>query len=92
MKLEDMIERDHEYENISDNIIVSLQRYLDKGMPPGSFLSSVLENDLFQAVAHADPTRKQNLSAIAKFIYNSIPSKARGSKEKVDNIINNGGI
>lgn len=63
----------------------SLDRYAKDRIPPGGFLTAVLENDLMSAIASADHMNRQRLSEICKYVYNNLPSSIWGSREKVQN-------
>ena len=58
-------------------------RYLDKGIPPGHFLTAVITNNLFDAVGRADKNSLEALPDIVKFFYNHTPSSCWGSEEKM---------
>jgi len=60
-----------------------IDRYVDRGVPTGSFLRAVLSNDLFEAVAKADYHNKLALAAICEYIYNYTPDTCHGSPEVV---------
>jgi hypothetical protein len=77
---------------IPDNIKESLQRYVDKGIPTGSFLQAVLENNLMGAVGKADYINKHLLPEICSYIYNQLPSISHGSPENVQKWIERGGL
>lgn len=64
-------------------MLSGMQRYVEHGIEPGSFLRAVLENDLFRAVGAADATNIENLKEWCMFIYNDIPASIWGSPEKV---------
>jgi hypothetical protein len=53
-----------------------------KGMP-GSFVQSVLENDLVRATIHGDPESLRGLAATANYMFHHLPSESYGSKENV---------
>ena len=57
--------------------------YLLHGIPPGSFMTAVLMNDLREACSRADDTNKVALWNYVAFLYNYAPSSAWGSKERV---------
>lgn len=59
-----------------------LRQYIIKGTPVGHFLSAVIDNDLFEAVGHADEENAANLPAFVGYLYNEAPSTCYGSKEK----------
>lgn len=59
-------------------------RYIKDRIKPGHFLTAVICNDLFDAVARADDQNVQALSGYVKFFYNYAPSGCWGSKEKME--------
>ena len=61
----------------------ALRRYVEEGYMPGGFLTAVLCNDLFGAVARADDENIQSLKDITTFVYNRMPSDSWGSAEKM---------
>lgn len=66
----------------------SLKLYVERRIPPGGFLTAVLENNLFEAFGRADLTNRHALFDITAYIYNKLPSSCWGSPEKVDNWLN----
>lgn len=68
-----------------------LTRYVQSGIPPGSFLRAVLANDLEDALACADSESMANLQAIVEFVAESVPPRARGSEQAVREWIKEGG-
>lgn len=72
-----------EYYPIRDDLYGALERYLNHGINPGSFLTAVLENDLKEAFGRADIMNSANLKNIVGYIYNHLPSNSWGSKERV---------
>lgn len=69
---------------IPDYMLDGLNLYFNHGIEPGSFLTSVLENNLVMAAACADDTNSRLLKNYANFLYNFAPSSSWGSKEKVE--------
>lgn len=65
----------------------ALWRYVEAGIPPGSFLRSVLENNLLRAVINADPASREVLAEVALWVLNHVPDPIWGSDEKVKNWI-----
>ncbi len=65
-----------------DEIKASLERYVQKGIPTGSFLEAVLSNDLFGAFARADETNRTRLFDIVSYIYCNLPSGCHGSPQE----------
>ena len=62
----------------------AVRLYLENGIEPGSFLMSVLENNLKNAVAYADNINRDRLFDIVFFLYNFFPAEAWGSEKKVE--------
>lgn len=63
--------------------IAAFDRYAEYGIPTGSFLRAVLENNLKEAFGMADRNNLINLSAVVGYCYNNLPSNIWGSPEKV---------
>lgn len=70
---------------IRDDLYGALERYLNQGINPGSFLTAVLENNLMEAFGRADDTNSINLRNIVGYVYNNIPGSSWGSPERVKN-------
>lgn len=68
---------------IPPHTLEALIRYRDHGLPPGSFLTAFLSNNLMEALGRADIENLQNFAAIGYFIYNAIPERSHGSMSKV---------
>lgn len=75
------------YYPIRDDWYGALERYLNNGIMPGSFMTAVLENDLYGAYARADETNSANMKNIVGYIYHHIPSSAWGSRERVESYL-----
>ncbi len=69
----------------------AVERYLMQGIPPGSFLTAVLENDLVGSFGRADGENLEAMKGWADFIYNYLPTGCHGSPEVVDDWITSGG-
>ena len=67
----------------------SISDYITNGWQPGSFLTAILSNDLFDAISRADNESRENLPKIVDWIYNNVPSNVYGSRERVRNHIKN---
>lgn len=63
-------------------LIAGISRYR-QGVPPGSCLRSILENDLFAAYQRADPDTSASMPAIIAYVIEHVPSHAVGSPEAV---------
>lgn len=62
----------------------AVQRYLEQGIPGGSFLMAVVENDLIRAAACADDVNRHLLFEWAGWFYNYAPAGSYGSRESAD--------
>lgn len=58
-----------------------LSLYILHGYPPGSFLASVLRNDLSMAVQHADPASFNGLRELVRWLKWHAPAAAHGGYE-----------
>ena len=74
---------DELYKGVSETVKDSLKRYVEMGIPTGSFLQAVLENNLMEAMGRADLYNRVNLFDICSYVYNEIPYACHGSKEIV---------
>ena len=68
---------------IDKPLIQDLWAYNKQGLYPGKFLTSVLENDLRQAVLQANAEELAALPEIIRYIDAEIPKSICGSREKV---------
>lgn len=71
------------YNLLPEHIRGAMQRYIESRIPPGSFSTAVLNNDLVGAFGYADTINRMQLYDIVSFLYNEAPSKCWGSPEKV---------
>ena len=53
-------------------------RYYENGIPPGDFLSAVINNDFKEAVGRADDTNIHCLKAYVMWFYNQAPNGSWG--------------
>jgi len=58
----------------------AVERYIENGISPGSFLSAVIANNLSQAVNSADATNIQFLREWVKFFTWEVPASCWGSQ------------
>jgi hypothetical protein len=61
----------------------AVRRYFLKGIPPGSFLTAVLSNDLMEALGRADDDNRDALPRYGQFLYNYVPCGSYGSPDAV---------
>lgn len=66
-----------------DNIAESILNYVEHGWQPGSFVTSVLCNDLTGAVGNADHNNLWKIPHIVAWCYQKLPHHLWGSLEKV---------
>lgn len=74
---------DMELHGVPAHIASGLQMYIEHHIIPGGFLQSVLENDLREAVVHADRINRYALADIMDWIRHYAPPECWGSPEKV---------
>ena len=67
---------------VPDHMVGSIRRYIEQGIPPGDFLTAVLDNNLKEAMGRADDENLRNLPAILAYFYNEAPGLCWGSPEK----------
>lgn len=76
--------RSIDYADLPEHMRGAMERYMQYGIEPGSFLYSVLCNDLMGAVGRADSINRDRLGDYATWLYNNAPPPSFGSREKVD--------
>ena len=65
----------------------SLERYFFHGLEPGSFLVSVLCNDLMGACTRSDHVNRESIAGIATWILHNAPENSWGHLTTVSNWI-----
>ena len=75
-------------QTIPEHTKQALDRYVNQGIPPGSFLIEVLCNNLSGAFGRADDKNIANMFAIVKYVHNDVPAIAWGSPERIESWIN----
>lgn len=73
-----------DYSILLERIMESLNNYVEKGYPVGSFLRSVLSNDLLGAYRKADDEMLKLLPLLLHYIWWELPHNCHGSREIVD--------
>lgn len=61
----------------------AVERYVENGIPPGSFLTAILSNDLSGSFARADNINQRAIPAWVDFMYNYLPGNCHGSPQIV---------
>lgn len=70
----------------------AMERYVEDGIPGGSFLDAVLCNDLKGAASRADATNKHALLTYAEYMVWYLPGHCHGSPEAVQKWVEVGGL
>jgi hypothetical protein len=73
-----------DYSELPEHMQGAMQRYMEYGIEPGSFLTAVLCNDLMGAVGRADSINRDRLNDYATWLYNNAPPPSFGSREKFE--------
>jgi len=63
---------------IPDYMHGGIIRFYENGIPPGDFLTAVIDNDLKEAVNRADSTNVDALKAYVMWFYNQAPGGSWG--------------
>lgn len=69
-----------------------VRRWIENGIPPGSFLAAVLSNDLREACARADDVNRNRLHDIVSFFYSYAPNGCWGSPDRFQDWMKSGGL
>ncbi len=72
-----------DYSGLPEHMQGAMQRYIDNGIEPGSFLLAVLCNDLAGAVGRADSVNRARINDYVMWMHNDAPAACHGSREKV---------
>lgn len=76
---------------IPDYMIAGLRRYIEYHSGVGHFLTAILENNLKEAVFHADGTNIDLLPNYVRYLHQEAPSQCWGSKERVKDWLDSDG-
>ena len=72
-----------DYSGLPDHMQDGMRRYIENHVEPGSFLLSVLSNDLFGACERADYINRYRLFDIVQWLYCYAPAGSWGCTEAV---------
>jgi hypothetical protein len=67
------------FDGLREPLRGGVQRWLEAGIQPGSFLSSVIANDLKESFRCADDSNLASMREIVAWFYNKMPMPAWGS-------------
>lgn len=87
-----MSAHDIDYRSIPEHMQDGMRLYLEKGIPPGHFMTALLSNDLMGAMGRADDINRHRIFDLCAFLYNQAPIGSYGSPEKFDDWIKSGGL
>lgn len=79
-------------QRIPEHMHGAVERYVNSGIPPGSFLEAVLANDLQGSVSRADGINKYHIPAWVDFVHWHLPAVCHGSYEAVNEWCKRGGL
>lgn len=71
-------------EGVPTAIVFAIDNYVENRYPLGYFLRAVVANDLLGASGSADDENGAALQRIARYVFNNVPGRARGSYAAVD--------
>lgn len=64
-----------------------IDRYVNDGCVPGSFVYAVLSNQFLEAFNRADDENLFNMIHIARYVHMEIPGNCHGSEQKVEDYL-----
>jgi len=77
-----------DYSTLPESAQGTMQRYIEHGIPPGSFMEAVLSNDLKQTCERADFFNRYLLFEYVQWLYNYAPQNCFGSCENYRDWLN----
>jgi hypothetical protein len=77
---------------VPSHIQPGIQLWIQNGIPPGDFLTAVLNNDLRESFGRADHTNRYALFEIVKWLWNNAPSPCWGDPDRVKQWAEVGGL
>ena len=69
---------------IPERMMGGINRYIENGIVPGSFLTAIIQNNLSEAVGQADDENLKNIPAYVSYFYNEAPATCWGSKTQME--------
>ena len=79
------IDQGFEEYNLPDYMKPGVLRWVIDGVPPGSFLTALFQNNLHYAVMKSDQTNYERLFGWVLFVHYNVPSKCHGSADVMSN-------
>lgn len=68
---------------MKESVKEGIDNFVRYGVPTGSFLQAVLENNLMEAFGRADDDNRADMFEIVGYVYNEVPNSAWGNPAKV---------
>lgn len=84
--------REINYSRLPAHMQDGMRLYIENGIPPGSFQTAVLSNDLMGAFRRADDVNRMAILDYAMFLFNEAPCGCFGSPEHVKDWIAKRGL
>ena len=72
------------YDDLHPHMRDSFRAYIEHGLPPGSFMTALLSNDLRETFACADYINQSLVREYLVWLWDAAPSACWGSRERVD--------
>lgn len=83
---------DIDYSQLPHHMQAGMRRYIERGIPPGDFLTAILCNDFMEACGHGDDINRNRMFDYAVFLYNEAPPSCYGSREAFKAWVGRGGL
>ena len=80
------------YSKLPTHIQYIIKEYIEKGTPPGNFLTAVIQNKLKESFIYADDINLHRMFDIVNFFYNEAPIGCWGSEKRMENWMKEGGL
>lgn len=81
-----------DYSGLPPHMRDAFRLYIENGIPPGSFTTAVLSNNLMEAMGRADIVNRMNIFETCVFLKSHAPIGCFGSPEHVQDWIRAGGL
>lgn len=81
-----------DYSMLPVHAVEGAKRYVEKGTPPGSFMSAVFCNDFVTAFVRADIYNQMNIGTYVAWLVRYAPAACYGSHENFKAWVESGGL
>ena len=78
--------------SVQEHIKKEINRFVEEGVVPGSFVKSIITNDLFSACVSDSSFTRRGLYDTVIYLHENSPNKCRGSEGNFWNWIEGGGL